>query len=723
MKLEKLTLNGFKSFSDSVELKFPNKIVSIVGPNGSGKSNVVEAFRFVLGEQKLGMLRGKKGSDFIFKGIMKSNNFASVEAVFNNSDDFLDIDFEKVAVKRIVHRDGNNEYFINGTQVRLQDVVKLFVKANIGSTGHHIISQGQADRLLSSNIEERKEMIEDSLGLKFLQYKKQETKKKITKTEENLKEVSISLRELKPQLIFLEKQVKQIKKADEIKINLTKLYEKYLFTESIYLTEGLAITKAEKEELNKKLEDINLVIDKEKNKSNSNSLTEITEEMKSINLELEKITKEKVILERSVGKVEGEMFVNSRSANSNVVDSVKREELSMIYKDLDNKINSSDLNENTSLLNIVSWVKNALKKLLDNQADENIGTNTKDLEATFEKLTRNKADLEKKECTLRGRYNDLSQQQIDDVKATKNYEKTLYDVLVKKTTIEKKLFKAQTQIDSFVRLESEFSIQLNEGNVLIGERIDDYKKRNITTESIRDIMEEKRDKQYIRRKELEKEKLKLEHLGTSDGEAIKNEYDVVKERNDLLENESKDLTETIKKIEIQIIELNKEIKTIFSGGIKNINNQFNEFFKLMFGGGSASLKLAEGKKKDKMGEVVMFEGVDIKVQLPRKNISSLNQLSGGERALTSIALLFAMSQVTPPPFLILDETDSALDEANSKRYGDMIEKLSAKSQLILVTHNRETMSRAGVIYGITIGKTGGSRTLSINLEEAVKVAK
>ena len=117
------------------------------------------------------------------------------------------------------------------------------------------------------------------------------------------------------------------------------------------------------------------------------------------------------------------------------------------------------------------------------------------------------------------------------------------------------------------------------------------------------------------------------------------------------------------------------------------------------------------------------EGIDIEVNLPKKKIKGLMMLSGGERALTSIALLFAMSQVNPPPFIILDETDAALDEANSKKYGDMIAELSKYSQLILVTHNRETMSRAGIIYGVTMGMDGVSKLLSIQFEEAVQVAK
>ena len=117
------------------------------------------------------------------------------------------------------------------------------------------------------------------------------------------------------------------------------------------------------------------------------------------------------------------------------------------------------------------------------------------------------------------------------------------------------------------------------------------------------------------------------------------------------------------------------------------------------------------------------EGLDVNVSLPRKKVKGLMMLSGGERALTSIALLFAISQVNPPPFIILDETDAALDEANSKKYSDMIENLSKQSQLILITHNRETMSRAGVLYGVTMGADGASRLLSIAFEEAVRVAK
>ena len=111
------------------------------------------------------------------------------------------------------------------------------------------------------------------------------------------------------------------------------------------------------------------------------------------------------------------------------------------------------------------------------------------------------------------------------------------------------------------------------------------------------------------------------------------------------------------------------------------------------------------------------------MSLPRKKIHGLGALSGGERALTSIAMIFSMTQVNPPPFLILDETDAALDEANSRRYADMIRELGARSQLIVITHNRATMAAAGELFGVTMGADGVSKLLSVKLEEAEKVAK
>src|SRR3989344_5205680 len=144
MLLKSVELSGFKSFAKKSVFEFSSPISAIVGPNGSGKSNVAEAFRFVLGEQSIKSLRGKKGEDLIFNGAGESAraNRASVRVTFDNTRKFLNIDFPEVTIERVVHRDGINEYLVNGSQIRLRDVVELLATAHIGSSGHHIISQG-----------------------------------------------------------------------------------------------------------------------------------------------------------------------------------------------------------------------------------------------------------------------------------------------------------------------------------------------------------------------------------------------------------------------------------------------------------------------------------------------------------------------------------------------------------------------------------------------------
>jgi chromosome segregation protein len=213
------------------------------------------------------------------------------------------------------------------------------------------------------------------------------------------------------------------------------------------------------------------------------------------------------------------------------------------------------------------------------------------------------------------------------------------------------------------------------------------------------------------------------------------------ERDEFLAKELVDLEKSSDSLRVIIADLDIKLKQEFEEGVKKINSEFGRLFELMFGGGSASINVVREKKRrrsdtsleisddgessDEEGEenVEYDEGIDIGVSLPRKKIKGLIMLSGGERALTSIALLFAISQVKPPPFIILDETDAALDEANSRKYGDMVESLAKYSQLVLITHNRETMSRAGVLYGVTMGRDGASKLLSIAFDDAVAVAK
>ena len=225
MRLKRLELFGFKSFGKKAVLDFTAQITSVVGPNGSGKSNVAEGIRFVLGEQSMKSMRGKRGEDLIFNGSQSAGraNRANVTIVFDNSKREFPLDFDEVAIAREVYRDGSNQYFINSSQVRLKDVFELLASVHIGASGHHMISQGEADRILNANPKERREMLEDALGLKVYQYKRAESERRLEKTEENMKEAEALRREIAPHLRFLKKQVEKINEGKELRERLIGL--------------------------------------------------------------------------------------------------------------------------------------------------------------------------------------------------------------------------------------------------------------------------------------------------------------------------------------------------------------------------------------------------------------------------------------------------------------------------------------------------------------------
>ena len=168
MYLKSIELSGFKSFAKKNIFEFDSPISVIVGPNGSGKSNVAEAFRFVLGEQSVKSMRGKRGEDLIWNGAASEprTNRASVKVIFDNlpagktgTKKIFDLDFSEVTIERIVHRDGLNEYLINNSRVRLKDILELLARACIGASGHHIISQVESDKILSASPKDRKSVV------------------------------------------------------------------------------------------------------------------------------------------------------------------------------------------------------------------------------------------------------------------------------------------------------------------------------------------------------------------------------------------------------------------------------------------------------------------------------------------------------------------------------------------------------------------------------------
>lgn len=752
MYLKELEINGFKSFGQKSGLEFSSSIAAIVGPNGSGKSNVAEAFRFVLGEQSMKSMRGKKGEDLIFNGADggSRSNRAAVKVTFDNTSRFLALDVDEVVVERTVFRDGLNEYYINGSQVRLKDVLELLVGAHIGSSGHHIISQGEADRVLNSNPKERKSIIEDALGLKTFQYKKQESERKLSKTEQNIKEVELSRREIAPHIRFLKRQVEKIEQAMAMRIELGNSLNEYLRRENLYLeNEGREVKDLLKEPLRKKQDLENKLVEARKILEESKKDDNESQEFIELDKKLSQVRFQKDSIMREIGRVEGEISSletvlanEKKKLESESHKVIKLSAVTNMYgnvKSLFEKAQSE--NDIATIKEYISQIQKRISNFIEDQKDEVDLSHLDDFAAQIqnkiiEKKTKEESleKIKKEEIEVSEKILKIKEQIEEEKDSNRDAEKNVFQAMAELNHVETILSELNARKNKFDADLESFEEEVREGIVLVGGEIADYKKYEIRENDARvsdvDILSEDRVKQYERRKKLERLKIRLEDAGGGNGDETLKEYEEVTERDQFLMRELEDLHKSSEALHGLIEDLDNRIEKEFNEGIKKINDQFNEFFALMFGGGQAKLNVVKQEKRrrkseddDPDEEAETEDGVEIVVNLPRKKIKSLMMLSGGERALTSIALIFAMSQVNPPPFIILDETDAALDEANSRKYGDMVANLSDKSQLILITHNRETMSRAGVLYGVTMGSNGVSKLLSIAFNEAVKVAK
>lgn len=209
MYLKAIKAHGFKSFADKTMIELENNITGIVGPNGSGKSNVVDAVRWVLGEQSVKSLRGDGNmTDVIFSGSKsrKESNVASVTLILDNSDHYLPLDFEEVAIKRRVYKDGSNEYFINGEKVRLKDITNLLLDSGIAKESFNIISQGKIEEILSNKPEDRRIIFEEAAGVLKYKRRKEEALRKLDKTHNNMQRINDIINELEVQVEPLKEQ-------------------------------------------------------------------------------------------------------------------------------------------------------------------------------------------------------------------------------------------------------------------------------------------------------------------------------------------------------------------------------------------------------------------------------------------------------------------------------------------------------------------------------------
>ena len=295
MRLLRISIHGFKSFADKVTIEIKDGITAIVGPNGSGKSNIVDAIKWVLGEQSLKDIRANNSSDFIFNGSKSRSPLtrAWVSLTFDNSDHYLKSDLAEIEIKRVVYSTGENEYYINNSSCRLKDITNLFLDSGTNVNSLSIISQGKIGEIIDGKPEDKRVILEEASGVLMYKKRKEDTLRKLDKTNDNLEKINLIIDELNVNLEPLKVQAETAHKFLDYKKDLESTEIALLALDITTINDSY---KSNKENLDKLSNELmanqnNNLVDNARIDSLKMKVLKIDEELSQKSDELFKITK------------------------------------------------------------------------------------------------------------------------------------------------------------------------------------------------------------------------------------------------------------------------------------------------------------------------------------------------------------------------------------------------------------------------------------------------
>ncbi len=717
--LKRIELQGFKSFASKTVIDFPKRVVAIVGPNGSGKSNIVDALRWVLGEREAKKLRGDTLDKLIFAGSSKKTavGLARVSLYFDNRDRVFPVDAEEIELTRKIDRAGTSEFSWNGDTIRLKDLIPIIARAKLGTRGLTIVGQGESDIFVRSNPEERRQFIEEILGLKEFRLKKHAAERRLDKSFINLDKVKAQIEELAPHLRLLRRQKNRFEKRSDIEEKL-KLHENEYF--SFHFHRLNELTKKTEEPIadlrKEKLEKEEEVKEIEKNLKDINEKSRESDKIKKLRSDLNNLLNKKFSLKESLGRLEAEIEIKKSVPRDQASFAEFEAEVRGFVRKIEELLEFDDAGEiKKRLKGLVSELKEILEK--DERDNQDALKKKEELERSLRAIDDEIKKLEEESERLAYVQEELNQkfrQEVEKLELRKNGLREL------EAKIQSALFEKEKVGLRIAELEREWHTA--------GRKAEELKNLPAV-------------KTEIDSSDLEKKIMRfrgeLAAIGEID-EGLVEEAKEKEERYSFLKKEVTDLEAAISDLRSLVKELENRIHSEFKTSFKEINEEFNKYFRLMFGGGRAKLKLQTYRPREVENEEAALEegeprseepsereekedselraGIEIDLNVPQKSLKGIEMLSGGERSLVSLAALFALISVSPPPFLVLDEIDAALDEENARRFADLIEEFSKHTQFILVTHNRATMETAHALYGVTMGEDGISKILSLKLE-------
>lgn len=449
MKLKALYINGFKSFANKTEIEFTSGIVSIVGPNGSGKSNVLDALRWVLGEQSAKSMRADKMEDVIFFGTQykAAQNLCEVEIIFDNGDGSLDIDYSEVSIKRKTYRGGDNTFYLNNKVCRLKDIRELLFDSGIGKDGYSIIGQGRVEDIIRRNVEARRKLFEEACGISKYRYRQEESELNLEHSKDNLNRIEDIYSEIKRQIEPLYEQKIKAEKYIELKNKLKNAEISRAVKETANLDEEIETKRTELKRINLQISEF------------ENERKKAEQQINILQSQLEKLVED----EKTKLTTQNDILLKIKELNFKIE---KNFALKTQYTSQNDEIRSEISNiENSSANNKIDITaleteKNKLNELILNLKEENEKlyadkvvhlSKLKEKTDEFEKIKSENSKTKERAIFLKA--------QNETLKTTlSSVETELKNIFDKKSCINQKINKFKTDIDRLKEKISELEI-------------------------------------------------------------------------------------------------------------------------------------------------------------------------------------------------------------------------------------------------------------------------
>lgn len=699
MNISKLEIFGFKSFAKKETVLFNSGITGIVGPNGCGKTNIVDAIRWVLGEQKTKRLRSSKMEEVIFNGAsnVKPLGLCEVFLTIENNKGLLPIEYSEVEIGRRLYRSGESEYFINRNNCRLKDISNLFVDTGLTSDAYSVIELNMIEQILSDKDDSRRNMFEEAAGVNKYKSKRRSALKKFDLNSRDLERIDDIIVEIQIQVKALDLQLKRFKRHEKLTSELQEL--------------ELDLASARVADLANIIEPLEQML-KKKNKILQKNTSEKEVESVEFDNARDSYLKEKESL--SIMKAKVDSLTEKLLSEIQEKNQESSRGVGLLENELQKKI--SQLNKfDNDYIKIVSN-QDVTKNLSDESKEKFKNKNYTVIETDkkYEKLKasiqdyKDKIDKYRKEQEFDFSKMDESIKKIKDKINSNNLQLENKENDVNKAFIQMESIRAKLDADKFNK--DDLFYEIKEAEMKIAES--KIKKNQIEQSVIEKFGSDVKLKQLKKYNisdmvfRIEKIKRSIDAIGPINW-AVKDEHEEKSARlNNLLDQKS-DLIDAENNLKEAIKKIDNVAQEQFLKTYNEVKENFETMFTVFFNGGKGSIELSDANDP-------LNSDINIFAQPPGKRNNSLKMLSAGEKSLTAIALLFSIYQYKPSPFCILDEIDAPLDDINIKKFTDVIKDYSKTTQFIMVTHNKLTMESADCIYGVTAEKQGISKLMSID---------